>query len=420
MQSVPIPKGMTGPKGTALTFTDLRPDNATQLRYTTGINEFDRVCGGGLVKGSLNLIGGAPGIGKSTLLLQVIAYLSKNYKVAYISGEEALAQVKMRASRLQLQDASVQLASHNNMREILATLEGPSPPQIVVIDSIQTVYIDNIEAAPGTISQVRGCTQELMKVAKARDLTVLLVGHVTKDGMIAGPKVLEHMVDAVLTFDGDQNHHFRLLRATKNRFGPTDEVGVFEMTQKGLAEVPNPSMFFLEERSEGTSGSVVYASVEGTRPLLMEIQALVAPSSLSMPRRTVIGWDQGRLSMLTAVLQTRCNLSFADKDIFLNVTGGLRILEPGADLAIAAAMVSSLTQIPLPHDMVVFGEVGLSGEIRRLPFMDLRLKEAKKLGFTQAICPLLQKEKKYLQLTQLSRLSNIGEIFNKIEQENKK
>ncbi len=416
---VRIPKGLKGGTSSTLAFTDLTLEAHDQVRFKTGISEFDRVCGGGLVKGSLLLVGGNPGIGKSTLLLQAIARLASNHKVAYISGEEALAQIKMRASRLGVSESPVNLAAHNNMREILATLEGPEPPEIVIIDSIQTVFIDNIEAAPGTVSQVRACTHELMRVAKARGLTLLIVGHVTKEGMIAGPKVLEHMVDGVLTFEGDQGHHFRLLRATKNRFGPTDEVGVFEMTQQGLSEVQNPSMFFLGERSEGVSGSVVFASVEGTRPLLMEIQALVAPSPLSMPRRTVIGWDQGRLSMLTAVLQTRCNLTFHDKDIFLNVTGGLKIQETGADLAVAAALVSSLTQTPLPPHVVVFGEVGLSGEIRRLPFMDLRLKEAQKLGFTEALMPSLGKgeEKFHLKIRSLSRLSNIRDVFKEISRE---
>ncbi|SEH30992.1 DNA repair protein RadA [Magnetospirillum fulvum] len=382
-----IPKGLSGGKGRRIDFVALEGNSAPLPRLITGIGELDRVCGGGLVPGSCLLVGGDPGIGKSTLLLQASAALSAGAKVAYISGEEAVDQVRMRAHRLGHAQAGVALASATSLRDIVATLDGPDAPNVVVIDSIQTVYADSIEAAPGTVSQVRAAAAELIRLAKRRGFVLFLVGHVTKEGTIAGPRVLEHMVDTVLYFEGDRGHQFRILRATKNRFGATDEIGVFEMTERGLSEVANPSALFLAERRGNVSGSCVYAGIEGSRPMLVEIQALVAPSSLSSPRRAVVGWDTGRLAMVMAVLDARCGLALSGNDVYLNVAGGLRITEPAADLAVAAALVSSSSDVPVPADMVVFGEVGLSGEIRAVAQADLRLKEAAKLGFAQAMVP---------------------------------
>jgi DNA repair protein RadA/Sms len=382
-----IPKGLSGGKGRRIDFVALEGNSAPLPRLITGIGELDRVCGGGLVPGSCLLVGGDPGIGKSTLLLQASAALSAGARVAYISGEEAVDQVRMRAHRLGHARAGVALASATSLRDIVATLDGPDAPNVVVIDSIQTVYADSIEAAPGTVSQVRAAAAELIRLAKRRGFVLFLVGHVTKEGTIAGPRVLEHMVDTVLYFEGDRGHQFRILRATKNRFGATDEIGVFEMTERGLSEVANPSALFLAERRGNVSGSCVYAGIEGSRPMLVEIQALVAPSSLSSPRRAVVGWDTGRLAMVMAVLDARCGLALSGNDVYLNVAGGLRITEPAADLAVAAALVSSSSDVPVPADMVVFGEVGLSGEIRAVAQADLRLKEAAKLGFAQAMVP---------------------------------
>ena len=382
-----VPKGLSGGKGKRIEFVGLEGSAAPLSRWLTGIGELDRVCGGGLVPGSCLLVGGDPGIGKSTLLLQATARLSAEVSVAYISGEEAVDQVRMRAARLGYAKARVALASAGSLRDILASLDGPDAPQVVVIDSIQTVYADNIESAPGTVSQVRACAAELIRLAKRRGFVLFLVGHVTKEGTIAGPRVLEHMVDTVLYFEGDRGHQFRILRAVKNRFGATDEIGVFEMTEGGLAEVANPSALFLAERRGNVSGSCVFAGMEGTRPMLVEIQALVAPSSLSSPRRAVVGWDTNRLSMVMAVLDARCGLALSGNDVYLNVAGGLRIAEPAADLAVAAALVSSASDVPVPADMVVFGEIGLSGEVRAVAQADTRLKEAAKLGFDQALVP---------------------------------
>ncbi len=357
-------------------------------RVPSGIAEFDRVTGGGLVPGSALLVGGDPGIGKSTLLLQAMAALAaKGAPVAYISGEEAIAQVRLRAARLGLGASPVQLAAETNVESIVATLDAAGPFSAAVIDSIQTLWSETIEAAPGTVSQVRGAAQDLIRFAKKRNTAVLLVGHVTKDGQIAGPRVVEHMVDAVLYFEGERGHHFRVLRAVKNRFGPTDEIGVFEMTDRGLAEVANPSLLFLGERGQRSSGTAVFAGMEGTRPLLVELQALVAPTSYGSPRRAVVGWDGSRLAMLLAVLEARCGLQFSGYDVYLNVAGGLKISEPAADLAAAAALVSALLGIALPADCVMFGEVALSGAIRPVSQTEARLKEAAKLGFGQAVAP---------------------------------
>lgn len=381
------PKGLGGAKGRKIEFVSLAGSSKKSPRRVTKIAEFDRVAGGGLVPGSVVLIGGDPGIGKSTLLLQVTAKLSESCRCAYVSGEEALDQVRMRAQRLGVATAQVQLAAATSVRDIVTTLDGEDAPDVLVIDSIQTMYVDAIDSAPGTVSQVRASAQELIRVAKRRGIVLLLVGHVTKEGTIAGPRVLEHMVDTVLYFEGERGHQFRILRGVKNRFGPTDEIGVFEMTETGLAEVTNPSALFLGDRQDNISGACVFAGMEGTRPLLVEIQALVAPSPYGTPRRAVIGWDSGRLAMVTAVLEARCGVVLAGSDVFLNVAGGLKVSEPAADLAVAAALLSSLTGTPVPANSVVFGEIGLSAEIRAVTHAEARLKEAAKLGFDRAILP---------------------------------
>ena len=375
-------------KGRAVTLETLQGGSAEPPRFSTGIAELDRVTGGGIVPGSALLISGEPGIGKSTLLLQLAAALATSGKRAlYFSGEEATAQIRLRAERLGLAKAPVALAAETSLSSILATLEAEKRADLAVIDSIQTLWSDQLEAAPGTVSQVRAATQTLIRHAKTRGAALLLVGHVTKEGQIAGPKVIEHMVDTVLSFEGDRGHPYRILRATKNRFGATDEIGVFEMGQAGLAEVSNPSELFLGDRDGKASGAAVFAGIEGTRPLLVEIQALVAPSGLGTPRRAVVGWDSSRLAMLLAVLEARCGVSLSQHDVYLNVAGGLRITEPAADLAAAAALLSSFSNVPLPHDRVYFGEISLSGAVRASSHMGLRLKEAQKLGFTRAIIP---------------------------------
>jgi DNA repair protein RadA/Sms len=357
-------------------------------RFQTGIAELDRVTGGGVVPGSAILIGGEPGIGKSTLLLQLTANLARSGRRAvYFSGEEAIAQVRLRAERLGLADAPVALASETNLSNILATLGEGRPADLVVIDSIQTLWAEALDAAPGTVSQVRAAAQSLIRYAKLAGSAVLLVGHVTKDGQIAGPKVIEHMVDTVLYFEGDRGRPYRILRAVKNRFGPSDEIGVFEMASGGLREVANPSELFLGDRESTAPGAAVFAGVEGTRPLLVEIQALVAPSGFGTPRRATVGWDGARLAMLLAVLDARCGVSFSGHDVYLNVAGGLKITEPAADLAAAAALLSSLSGVALPHDAVYFGEASLSGAVRAAPMTPARLKEASKLGFARAVLP---------------------------------
>jgi DNA repair protein RadA/Sms len=386
------PKGLGRAKGRKLAFVGLEGTAPPMPRRKSGIAEFDRVCGGGMVPGSALLVGGDPGIGKSTVLLQVMAALAagragERLDCAYISGEESLDQVRLRAARLGVERAPVELAASNSIRDIAAALDHAGGAEIVVIDSIQTMYLDTLDSAPGTVSQVRACAQELIGLAKNRGFCVVLVGHVTKEGVIAGPRVLEHMVDTVLYFEGERGHQFRILRAVKNRFGPTDEIGVFEMTDAGLAEVPNPSALFLAERSHDVSGAAIFAGMEGTRPVLVEIQALVAPSPPGTPRRAVVGWDGNRLAMIMAVLDARCGLAIGANDIYLNVAGGLRIGEPAADLAVAAALISALTEQPVPAECVVFGEIGLSGEVRAVSQSDARLKEASKLGFTSALVP---------------------------------
>jgi DNA repair protein RadA/Sms len=382
------PAKVGGKKGRQIKLVAMDGELTQTPRHLSGIEEFDRVCGGGLVPGSVLLVGGDPGIGKSTLLLQAMAAFAKRkLEAVYISGEEAIDQVRMRARRLGLADSAVALGAETNLKDIIATLDGEDRPDVVVIDSIQTMWTDSLESAPGTVGQVRACAQELVRFGKKSGAAVIIVGHVTKDGQIAGPRVMEHMVDTVLYFEGERGHHFRILRAVKNRFGPTNEIGVFEMGELGLAEVSNPSALFLGERDRETSGTAVFAGIEGTRPVLVELQALVADSGLGNPRRAVVGWDSGRLSMVLAVLDARCGLSLSGQDVYLNVAGGLRIAEPAADLAVAGALISSLSNKTIPADTVLFGEISLSGAVRPVSQTESRLKEAAKLGFKRAILP---------------------------------
>ena len=402
----------------SLGFVGLTGPSILPPRRRTGIAELDRVCGGGFVAGSAILVGGDPGIGKSTLLLQAAAIAPpignrpgepkvRSPTSAYITGEEAIDQVRIRAERLGVAASPMLLAAASNVEDIVASLDREDSPDLVVIDSIQTMYLATLDSAPGTVSQVRAAAQELIRLAKRRGFVLVLVGHVTKEGVIAGPRVLEHMVDTVLYFEGERGHQFRILRAVKNRFGATDEIGVFEMSDRGLVEVPNPSAMFLAARpapghheigsieNEGAvsstgqiHGSAVFAGMEGTRPVLVEVQALVAPAFLGTPRRAVVGWDGTRLAMITAVLDARCGVAVGANDIYLNVAGGLRISEPAADLAVAAALVSALTESPVPIDTVVFGEIALSGEVRPVGHTEARLKEAAKLGFAEAWMPI--------------------------------
>jgi DNA repair protein RadA/Sms len=386
--------------GRVIALETVKGTSPTPPRLLTGIAEFDRVCGGGLVAGSALLVGGDPGIGKSTLLLQALTALAKTGKpTVYISGEEGIDQTRLRAQRLGLEDSPVKLAAETSLRDILTTLESGAPPAALVVDSIQTLWADSIEAAPGTVSQVRACSQELIRFAKRRGTAILLIGHVTKDGQIAGPRVVEHMVDAVLYFEGERGHNFRILRAVKNRFGPTDEIGVFEMRETGLAEVANPSALFLGPKESRASGAAVFAGVEGTRPLLVEIQALVAQASYGAPRRAVVGWDSARLAMVLAVLDARAEAGISPQDVYLNVAGGLRIAEPAADLAAASALASSHLGVVIPHECVFFGEIGLSGTVRSVGQADARLKEAQKLGFKRAFVPPGVSGPKGLELT---------------------
>jgi len=366
---------------------DLASQEAPPPRHPSGLAELDRVLGGGLVPASALLLGGDPGIGKSTLLLQAAAsFAAKGLSVVYVSGEEASAQVRMRAQRLGLGAAPMALAAETNLRDIVTTLD-ETRPDLVIIDSIQTMWLDTVDSAPGSVSQVRAAAHELVTFAKRRGVSVILVGHVTKDGQIAGPRVVEHMVDCVLYFEGERGHQFRILRSVKNRFGPAGEIGVFEMTGAGLSEVANPSALFLSENETASPGSAVFAGIEGTRPVLVEIQALVAPSPLGQPRRAVVGWDSARLAMILAVLEARVGIAFAGLDVYLNIAGGLRITEPAADLAVAAALLSAREDAALPQGSVIFGELSLSGALRPVAQAENRLKEAQKLGFSTVIAP---------------------------------
>jgi DNA repair protein RadA/Sms len=400
--------------GRAFALTGLDSDVALPPRLASGVAELDRALGGGFVAGSATLIGGDPGIGKSTLLLQAAARLAAaGARVTYISGEEAADQVRLRARRMGLGQAPVQLAAATSVRDILTTLDAGAPPAMLVIDSIQTMHSDLIEGAPGTVSQVRASAQELIRYAKERGTALVLVGHVTKDGAIAGPRVLEHMVDTVLSFEGERSHQYRILRAVKNRFGGTDEIGVFAMAEKGLEEVANPSALFLTQRGDAISGAIVFPAVEGTRPVLVEIQALVVRlASGATPRRAVVGWEASRLAMVLAVLEARCGLSFSTCEVYLNVSGGYRIADPAADLAVAAALISALAERPIPADAVAFGEVALSGEVRGVAHMGLRLKEAAKLGFGRALLPAAARD--VPEAIQPSGFATIGALVDQL------
>jgi len=392
-----------------LTFETLQSEDVAMPRLITGVEEFDRVCGGGVAAGSAILLSGDPGVGKSTLLLQVCASAAaRGARCAYISGEEAVEQVRGRAGRMGLAASPVKLAAETALRAIIDGLKR-EPFDLVVVDSIQTIWSDAHEAGPGSVTQVRAAAGELVRLAKKRGVAVILVGHVTKDGAIAGPRVVEHMVDAVLSFEGERGYPFRILRAAKNRFGATDEIGVFEMGDAGLREVVNPSALFLNEGGERSAGAAVFAGIEGSRPVLVEFQALVAPSAYGTPRRAVVGWDSGRLAMVLAVLESRCGLGFGQRDVYLNVAGGLRISEPAADLAAAAALASSALDIPLPQDCVVFGEVSLSGDVRPVSRMEGRLKEAAKLGFGQAFGPAAAVDAGPIPVTGVRRLAEAVE-----------
>ncbi len=384
-------------------------------RLVSGIGELDRAVGGGFVAGSAILIGGDPGIGKSTLTLQAAARLAlAGKRVVYVSGEESIEQIRMRADRIGLSQAPVELASGTSVDEILGTLETGPPVDLLIIDSIQTVYLEALDPAPGTVTQLRASAQALTRFAKRRGAALLLIGHVTKEGQIAGPRVLEHMVDTVLYFEGERGHQFRLLRAVKNRFGPANEIGVFEMRESGLEPVANPSALFLAGRDAEVSGAAVFAGMEGSRPVLVEIQALVAASPLATPRRAVVGWDSGRLAMLLAVLEARCGLVMGNRDVYLNVAGGLRITEPAADLAVAAALISSLADRAVPRMTVFFGEVGLGGEVRAVANSEARMKEAAKLGFERVIAPRSRRGDagEGLAIEELSRLDELLAVMN--------
>ncbi len=384
-------------KGHAIGLVPLSGEIEEAPRISTGIEELDRVTGGGFVRGAAILIGGDPGIGKSTLLTQASATYSRaGHDVVYVSGEEAVGQIRLRAQRLGFADTNVLLAAETNVENILTTLDMGKPPALLIIDSIQTLWTTTAESAPGSVTQVRASVQAMIRYAKKTGTAVILVGHVTKDGQIAGPRVVEHMVDAVLYFEGERGHHFRILRTVKNRFGPTDEIGVFEMTGKGLQEISNPSELFLNERAISSPGAAVFAGLEGTRPVLVEIQALVVPSPLGTPRRAVVGWDTARLSMVLAVLEAHCGIRLGSHDVYLNVAGGYRISEPAGDLAVAAALISSLSGNALAQRSVYFGEVSLSGAVRAVAQTEMRIKEASKLGFTSAIKPVSAEKQKLI------------------------
>lgn len=382
-------------------------------RYSTGVAEFDRVLGGGLVHGGVVLLGGDPGIGKSTLLLQALCHMSATRNVLYVSGEESARQVALRAKRLALDARAVHLLAEIRLERIHAVL-AERKPDIAVIDSIQTVYSDALQSAPGSVAQVRECAAQLTRLAKASGTCIILVGHVTKEGALAGPRVLEHMVDTVLYFEGDTHSSFRLIRAFKNRFGAVNELGVFAMSEKGLREVSNPSALFLSHHGGQVPGSCVMVTQEGTRPLLVEIQALVDEAHAPNPRRLSVGLEQNRLAMLLAVLHRHAGIPCFDQDVFVNAVGGVKITEPGADLAVLLAIVSSLKNKPLPEKMVVFGEVGLAGEVRPVQRGQERLKEAAKLGFTQAIIPKANKPKQALPGIEVIEVERVEEAVAKM------
>ena len=414
-QIASVPGGLkpaTKSSGTGLTFTSLDDKADAPERIKLGVEELDRVFGGGLVPASATLIGGDPGIGKSTLLLQVAARLARqSLNVVYVSGEEAAAQIQDRAERLKISTSPVKLATETDLRTILGALK-KSKPDFVVIDSIQTLWSDSVEAAPGSVSQVRACAQEIVRFAKKNGCAVILVGHVTKEGQIAGPRVVEHMVDTVFYFEGERGHQFRILRAVKNRFGPTDEIGIFEMSAYGLSPTSEPSALFLSSDDNQGGGAAVFAAMEGSRPVLAEVQALVGASAYGTPRRSVVGWDNNRLAMLIAVLEARCAIQMGPRDIYLSVAGGYKIYEPAGDLAAAAALLSSLSDQPIPEKSIFFGEIALSGSIRPVSRMDARLKEAARLGFKRAFGPEgPQKQHGDLTYQPITRLSELADLL---------
>ena len=412
LEASPMAKGKPAAPGRRLAFVDLAGAAAPPPRAPTGIGELDRVLGGGLVPGSAILLAGDPGIGKSTLLLQAAAKLaSAGKRVLYVSGEEAVDQVRLRARRLGLHQAPLELAASINLRDIAASVAEAKDAALVVIDSIQTMWMEGIESAPGSVSQVRASAFELIRVTKQMNAALVLVGHVTREGTIAGPRVLEHMVDAVLHFEGDRGHQFRILRGVKNRFGATDEIGVFEMGEAGLTEVPNPSALFLAERRGNISGSAVFAGMEGTRPVLVEVQCLLSANAGGSPRRSVIGWDSGRLSMLLAVLEARCGLQMGGAEVYLNIAGGYRLTDPAADLAVAAALISAFSERPVPADAIVFGELSLSGEVRPVSHDALRLREAAKLGFSRGWGPKGMKGVNGIGVTGFGRLGELVDLM---------
>ena len=418
VQEIPLSSGprnssIGSARGEIIKFSKLSATDKTPERTLSGVKELDRVLGGGLVDSSAILVGGDPGIGKSTLLLQAAARFSRlGLDVLYISGEEAVDQIRLRAKRLKLQESPLKLAAETNLRNILTTLDSLKP-NLAIIDSIQTIWSDNLDSAPGSVSQVRVASHELITFAKTRNTSIVLVGHVTKDGQLAGPRVVEHMVDTVLYFEGERSHNFRILRAVKNRFGATDEIGVFEMTGAGLIEVQNPSAMFIGDRDKSTPGSAIFAGIEGTRTVLSEIQALVSPSPHSQARRTVVGIDGGRLATILAVLEAHCKIQFSNYDVYLNVAGGLRVSEPAADLAIAAAILSSKQGIVLPLNTIIFGEISLSGSLRPVSQVENRIREAKKLGFKGAI---ISKGKKKVEqsLIETTEFEDINAFINKL------
>ncbi|MBW2067725.1 MAG: DNA repair protein RadA [Deltaproteobacteria bacterium] len=401
---------------------EAQPLNAISMeserRICTPMLEWDRVLGGGLVPGSLVLLAGDPGMGKSTLLLQVLASLSTRQKVLYVSGEESRRQIKLRANRLGVGDAEVLVASETTLEAILELISAHEI-EVVAIDSIQTIASSLLDATTGTITQIRHCTDRLLQMAKTQGVTVIIVGHVTKEGIVAGPKALEHLVDVVLYLEGDRTHTFRLLRSVKNRYGSTNEIGVFEMKDRGLEEVRNPSQMFLAERPIDAPGSVVMATIEGTRPLLVEIQALVSYSALAVPRRTATGFDANRASLLMAVLEKRLGISFAQEDVFINVAGGIKLREPAADMAVCLALMSSYFDRPLPHQLVTWGEVGLTGEVRAVGYSDVRYQEAIRLGFNKVMVPAttaeqLKKEVKPRSAVEIVTVKSLKDVLNNL------
>ncbi|MBW1911004.1 MAG: DNA repair protein RadA [Deltaproteobacteria bacterium] len=418
VEEAPRPSGKrTGTSGISQAQTIDAISLAQEMRMKTGLPEFDRTLGGGVVPGSVVLIGGEPGIGKSTLILQVLERLARQgCRTLYLSGEESPQQIKLRAERLGVCSDSLYVMTGTCLEDLLERLE-PLKPELLAVDSIQTVYTDTIDSAPGSVGQVKEVASRLMSLAKQSGMPIFLVGHVTKEGAIAGPKVLEHLVDTVLYFEGDRGHVFRILRSVKNRFGPTNEIGVFEMKDSGLTEVGNPSRIFLEERPQDVPGSVVIPCLEGTRPVLVEIQALVGPSPLGMPRRTAIGVDHNRISLLVAVLGKKMVMELTDQDIFVNVAGGLKVDEPAADLGIVSAMMSSFLDKPVDRNLVMFGEVGLAGEIRGVSQPDMRIREAKKLGFSRCLLSQNNKEGsspiKNMELVGVESIQEVYEILFK-------